>query len=77
MFLGENYSGNDWIIQGIDKLNDTIIMSYIQVFRNLDAVGNNESPFDFDGFCHIVSALNLWKNLLKSKKLVDRETRQW
>jgi hypothetical protein len=75
MFLDNDYSGDDWIIRGIDKLNETITMSYIQIFRNLDAVGNNESHFDFDGLCHAVSALNLWKDSLKSKRLVDRATR--
>jgi hypothetical protein len=61
MLLDNDYSGDDWVIRGLDKLNDTITLSYIQIFRNLDAVGNEESHFDFDGLCHAVSALNLWK----------------
>jgi hypothetical protein len=76
MLLDNDYSGDDWVIRGFDKLNDTITLSYIQIFRNLDAVRNEESHFDFDGLCHAVSALNLWKNSLESKRIVDRVIRK-
>jgi hypothetical protein len=74
-FLGNDYSGDDWVVQGIDRLCESVKIVHLQVFRNLDAVGNEESYFDFDGFCHAVSALEQWKNLSKPKRLVDRATR--
>jgi hypothetical protein len=66
-FLGEDNSRDDWVVEGIDRLNKVVKMTYIQSFRNLDAVANEEPYFDFDGLCHAVSALEQWKNRIKSK----------
>jgi hypothetical protein len=67
MFLDGDFFRDDWIVRAVDRLRESVRFMYIQVFRNLDAVGNEESHFDFDGLCHAVSALNQWKTLLESE----------
>jgi hypothetical protein len=76
MFLDNDYSCDDWIVRGINRLCESVKIVHIQVFRNLDAVGNEVSHFDFNGLCHAVSALNLWKNSLESKRQVDKATKR-
>lgn len=61
-FLGEDYCHDDWVVRTAEKVSNAIDVTYQSTFRNMDAAGNEESHFDFDGLCHAISALKRWKD---------------
>ena len=67
-FLGEEYRRDDWVVRGVDYLNDVIETTYRQTFRNLEVAQTPEVHFDFGGLCHAISALKRWKDHFTSKQ---------
>ena len=62
VLLGNDYCRDDWVVRGFQRLSEAVEAVYRQTYRNLDATGNVQSHFDFDGLSHAVSAAICWKN---------------
>ncbi|MDR1383152.1 MAG: hypothetical protein LBJ67_04790, partial [Planctomycetaceae bacterium] len=65
-FLDKEYCRDDWVVQAIEKLSDIVQLTYSPTFRNMDALGNEESHFDFDALSHAMSALRRWRDTVRA-----------
>ncbi len=66
-FLGPELLRDDWVIAAVRRLSNAIDATYVQIYLDLEMVGNESAHFDFDGLSHGVSALRRWRDVVSEE----------
>ena len=63
--LGSEHAHDEWVVAAAKAVIGGIFQTYLSTYRNLDAIGDRASHFNFDALTHAVSAVCRWRELVR------------
>jgi hypothetical protein len=67
-FLDVEYAQDGWVVRAVERLGQAIGATYEDTYRNMDTNGDESSHFDFDALSHGVSALERWRDKVRTDR---------